>query len=66
MPQESHWRWSDETMKPYEPEPWDVVRDDGVTVVRSVAIAVADDQCLYLNRHNRRHSYEVRSAEGAA
>lgn len=46
----------------YEPEPWDVVRDDGVIVVHGVGIAAADDACRYLNSSNRKHSYEVKSA----
>lgn len=51
----------------YEPEPWDVVRDDGVRVITGVGIAVADEQCAWLNKHpstrrNKRHTYEVEPA----
>lgn len=59
----------------YEPEPWNVVRHDGVVVVHSVGIARADEACQYLNEHAqmrtfdgymRRARYDVRPAPETA
>lgn len=48
----------------YEPEPWDVVRSDGVVVVYGKSLTVAEIACYYLNGanvqgHGSRYSYEV-------
>jgi hypothetical protein len=53
----------------YHPDPWDVVKvraggTPSLRVIRSVGIAVADEQCAWLNRKSQRgrHGfwYEVR------
>jgi hypothetical protein len=56
-------RWG-ETPTDYEPEKWDVVRDDGLRIIEGTNIVDADVQVAYLNaRLSGRHSYETRPAD---
>lgn len=55
----SYDRWG-QTPDGYEPEPWDVVRDDGLRLIVGTSILDADTQSAYLNAAmHGRHSYEV-------
>ena len=52
-------RWG-ETPAEYEPEAWDVVRDDGLVLIRGTSILDADTQVAYLNsKRPGGHSYET-------
>lgn len=52
-------RWG-ETPAGYEPERWDVVRDDGLVLIEATSILDADAQAAYLNaRMQGRHSYST-------
>ena len=59
-------RWG-RTPADYEPEKWDVVRDDGIVLVAETNILDADTQVAYLNaRMHGRHAYETRMSVPAS
>ncbi|GGH34097.1 hypothetical protein [Microbacterium album] len=54
-----------ETPANYEPERWDVVRDDGFVLIEGTSILDADTQVAWLNAHRPGgHTYESRLTEG--
>ena len=56
-------QWGD-TAPDYEPERWDVVRDDGLRLIEGTTILDADVQVAYLNaRRPGGHTYETQSAD---
>jgi hypothetical protein len=48
----------------YEPERWNVVRDDGLALIEGTTILDADTQVAWLNaRMQGRHSYSTQPTE---
>ena len=52
-------RWG-ETPAGYEPELWNVVRNDGTAIITATDHLDAETQCAWLNaKASRGHSYEI-------